>query len=293
MTKDNGPSGATLSKTLGKALARLPAALGEIMTLSPIALGIALIALGAWWYEHGAHLRQAGELHELEKQTAGNISQLQAQAAAAVREANQGRARQIVELDMARQKTERDAATLHQRLLALQAEQQAQARQVAALPTPEVAHRVAARLGLGPGDVGGRDSGLGARVSGLVNKSSSFPSPESQVPSPGFSLSEAALRQVETALVELDGCKQQAQVRDNLLGNCKQQAASSASIIDQQKASLTSLNEALADKDRILAASRQQQKAELKIARGAFSQRLARTLEHVAIGVAIGLAVRH
>ena len=53
------------------------------------------------------------------------------------------------------------------------------------------------------------------------------------------------------------------------------------------------LNEALADKDRILAASDRRQKAELKIARGAFSQRLARTLEHVAIGVAIGLAVRH
>ena len=293
MTKDNGPSGATLSKTLGKALASLPAALGEIMTLSPIALGIALIALGAWWYEHGAHLKQAGELHELEKQTAGNISQLRAQAAAAVREANQGRARQIVELEMAHQKTERDAATLHQRLAALQADQQAQAQKVAALPTPEVARRVAARLGLGPGDVGGRDSGLGARGSGLVNKSSSFPSPESQVPSPGFSLSDAALRQVETALVELDGCKQQAQVRDNLLGNCKQQAASSASIIDQQKASLLGLNQALADKDRILAASDQRQKAELKIARGAFSQRLARTLEHVAIGVAIGLAVRH
>ena len=53
------------------------------------------------------------------------------------------------------------------------------------------------------------------------------------------------------------------------------------------------LNQALADKDRILAASDRRQKAELKIARGAFSQRLARTLEHVAIGVAIGLAVRH
>src|SRR2546426_12606459 len=96
MTKDNGPSGATLGKALGRALARLPAALGEIMTLSPIALGIALIALGAWWYEHGAHLKQAGELHELEKQTAGDISQLRAQAAAAGREADQGRARQNV-----------------------------------------------------------------------------------------------------------------------------------------------------------------------------------------------------
>ena len=285
MTKDNGPSGATLGKTLGKALASLPAALGEVVTLSPFALGIALIALVAWWYEHGAHLKQAGELHELEKQTAGNISQLQAQAAAAVREANQGRARQIVELEMARQKTERDAATLHQRLAALQADQQAQAQKVAALPTPEVARRLAARLGLGPGDLETREPGVGSRESG--------PTPDSRLPTPGFSLSDAALRQVETALVELDGCKQQAQVRDNLLGNCNQQAASSASIIDQQKASLVSLNQALADKDRILAASDRRQKAELKIARGAFSQRLARTLEHVAIGVAIGLAVRH
>ena len=302
MTKDNGPSGSARFKqeasVLGKALASLPAALAEIVTLSPIALGIALIALVAWWYEHGAHLKQAGELHELEKQTAGNISQLRAQAAAAVREANQGRARRIVELETARQKSERGAAALHQRLLALQADQQAQARQVAALPTPEVARRVAARLGLGPGDVETRgsgfgirgsdetrDSGFGIRDSGRKNLD--LPNPEFRIPTPGFSLSEAALRKVETALVELDGCKQQAQVEDSLIGNCKEQAAASASIIDQQKASLAGLNQALADKDRILAASQQQQKAELKTARGAFSQRLVRTLEHVAIGLAV------
>jgi len=285
-----------LGKSLGKALAGLPAALAEIVTLSPIVLGIALIALGAWWYEHGGRLKQAGELHELEKQTAANISELRAHAAA-IGEANQGRARRIVELETARQKSERGAAALHQRLLALQADQQAQARQVAALPTPEVARRVAARLGLGPGDVETRGSGFGIRGSedktrSSEGKDSSFPNPESRLPTPGFSLSEAALRKVETALVELDGCKQQAQVEDSLIGNCKEQAAASASIIDQQKASLAGLNQALADKDRILAASQQQQKAELKIARGAFSQRLVRTLEHVAIGVAIGLAVR-
>src|SRR2546427_1209120 len=107
MTNDNGPSGsarlkqeaAVLGRALTKALAGLPAALAEIVTLSPVALGIALIALGAWWYEHGAHLRQAGELHELKQQTAANISQLRAQAAAAVREANHGRAQRIVELE--------------------------------------------------------------------------------------------------------------------------------------------------------------------------------------------------
>ena len=310
MTNDNGPSGsarlkqeaAVLGRALTKALAGLPAALAEIVTLSPIVLGIALIALGAWWYEHGGRLKQAGELHELEKQTAANISELRAHAAA-IGEANQGRARRIVELETARQKSERGAAALHQRLLALQADQQAQARQVAALPTPEVARRVAARLGLGPGDVETRgsgfgirgsdetrDSGFGIRDSGRKNLD--LPNPESRLPTPGFSLSEAALRKVETALVELDGCKQQAQVEGSLIGNCKEQAAASASIIDQQKASLAGLNQALADKDRILAASQQQQKAELKIARGAFSQRLVRTLEHVAIGVAIGLAVR-
>src|SRR5213595_3904270 len=82
-----------LSKSLGKALAGLPAALAEIVTL-------ALIALGAWWYEHGGRLKQAGELHELEKQTAANISELRAHAAA-IGEANQGRARRIVELETA------------------------------------------------------------------------------------------------------------------------------------------------------------------------------------------------
>src|SRR5438445_623751 len=217
MTKDNGPIGAARLKQEATALSK--------------SLGKALVA---WWYEHGAHLKQAGELHELEKQTAGNISQLQAQAAAAVREANQGRARQIVELEMARQKSERDAATLHQRLAALQADQQAQAQKVAALPTPEVARRVAARLGLGPSDLETRDSGFGVRGSDETRDSGvgirdsgkekslssepRVPSPEPRIPNPGsFALSDAALRQVETALVELDGCKQQAQVRDNLL----------------------------------------------------------------------------
>src|SRR3989442_528079 len=83
----------------------------------------------------------------------------------------------------------------------------------AALSTPEVPHGVAARLGLGPGDVETRGSGFGIRESG--------PTPDFRLPTPGFSVSETALRKVETALVELDGCKQQAQIEDSLIGNCK------------------------------------------------------------------------
>src|SRR5439155_20684122 len=198
-----------LGKSLGKALAGLPAALAEIVTLSPIVLGIALIALGAWWYEHGGRLKQAGQLHELEKQTAANISELRAHAAA-IGEANQGRARRIVELETARQKSERGAAALHQRLLALQADQQAQARQVAALPTPEVARRVAARLGLES-----RDLGLGTGDSGPLTPN---PSPASGRGGTGTGgegsrpPSPESLGQVGAAPVGLDGCRDPAPV---------------------------------------------------------------------------------
>jgi hypothetical protein len=266
-----------LGKSLRTVLASLPAALGEIAALSPIALGVALLALACWWYEHDAHLRQAGALGELKKQTEANISQLQAQASAAVRQANQEHAQQMAQLEIERQKSERDAAALRRRLGALQADQQARLAQVAALPIPELANRLAARLGLDAGDL---KTGAGTPESGSGSGS-------------GAELSAGALRKVDSALVELDGCRQQAEVRDSLLGNCREQAALSAAEIRDQQAALSKLNEALGDKDKVLARSAQEHQAELKLARGTFTQRLLHALEHVALGVAIGAALAH
>ncbi|HEV2492172.1 MAG TPA: hypothetical protein VG204_03775 [Terriglobia bacterium] len=308
--------------------------LAELVTLSPLAVLIGLVALGAWWHEHNQHLRQAGELQELKKQTAADVGQLQSQAAAAAEEANRQRAGRIVSLELERQKSERDAAGLRQRLAALESEEQQQTAQVAALPTAQVASGLASRLGAAPDDfapaaastasaTAAPDNGTGAASqatpagpaenapSRQAAGSSPPPatpgtgrSPASALDEPGqarppappgtayFRVSEAALRKMDAALVSLDGCRRQAQVKDGLLADCQQQAQSSAAIIDEQKASLGKLNEALADKDQILAKRETEHQAELKVARGTFSSRVVHTLEHVAIGVAIGFALK-
>ena len=49
------------------------------------------------------------------------------------------------------------------------------------------------------------------------------------------------------ALDQLDGCRAEAAVRDSLVSNCQAQTKTNAAIIDQQRASLASLNQALAD----------------------------------------------
>ena len=108
----------------------------------------------------------------------------------------------------------------------------------------------------------------------------------------GFTLSEPALRKMSGALDQLDSCRAESALRDGLVSNCQAQTKTSAAIIDQQRASLTSLNQALADKDQIITKRDQEHQTELKIARGTFMGRVVRTLEHVAIGVAIGYALK-
>ncbi len=270
-------------KSFGKVLFVLQKCARGLLLLPPLALGAGLISLAAWWYEHGAHVRQAAELHQLKKQADANVSQLQAQAEAAIREANQQHAREIRDLESRRRTLEQEAEGLRQRLVLLQREEHAQVEQVATLPTPELVNRVATRLGLRTEEMGTRGQGSGVGETPLV--------PGRQSPAP-FALSENALRKVETALVELDACKEQSTVGGQQLNNCKDQMAADAAIMDQQKASLEKLNEALADKDEILARREAEQRAELKVIRGSWHSRLVRTLEHVGIGVAIGVAIR-
>ena len=313
-----------VGRGVGHAMASGSRVLGELVSLSPLGALLALAALGAWWYEHGQHLRQAGELHQLKKQTAGDIAQLQSEAEAATKEANQQRAQQIVELELGRQRSERDAAALRQRLLALQGEEQTKAGQVAALPTSEVASQLATRLGLGSEDVAPSGSGLtgpaaGASLTSLPAGAGPFPQVVGSAPPatpdtgrsqasapvavgqarppapPGthyFQISETAMRKMSSALVSLDSCTEQAQLKDELISNCQDQGTASAAVIDQQKASIAKLNEALNAKDQILAKSEAEHRAELKVVRGTFSSRIVHTLEHVAIGVAVGLVLR-
>lgn len=298
-------------------LLEVPKLIGLLAALSPLALAAGIVAVGLWWFEHDAHIRQGAEIEQVQKQTEARVADLQKQAEQAIRSANQERAERIMALESQRRKLESNAADLRQRLAALQGEEQAQVAQVAALSGPEVAKQVAARLGLGPDDLvsSGAEAGsetprqTGAEFAGNPDKpgptsrpsrdESSLPAGGTPPPEPpstpslSFGLGPEALRRVDMALVQLDNCQKQATVRDQQVSTCQQQTAAQTAIIDQQKASIGELNTALVDKDKIITERDHACQQQLKLARGTFVSRVAHTLEHVAIGVAIGVAIIH
>ena len=267
---------------------------GPKFVLRLAGLGTGILLLMAWFHEHDARVRQAAELQQLRKQTASDVADLQARAEAAIREVNQQRAEVIRNLESRQQKLGQEADQLRNRLGFLRSEEKKQVEQVATLPTSEVVTRVATRLGLpshqtGPGlpqtAVVPEEAGTGAGAR---------PAPKDRTnpAAAPLELSDAALRKIEQALVELDSCREQSVVKDQEVANCRNQVATLAAVVDQQAASLKKLNEALADKDQILAHREAEFRTELKAARGTWPSHLVRTLEHVAIGVAIGLVVR-
>jgi hypothetical protein len=253
--------------------------------------------LAAWWYAHQARLRQSIELALLQKQTATALSTLEAGAAAAIRQANERNAHAIHELEAQRRKLERDANGLAARLQALQQNERAQAAQTAILPPAELARRVAAELGSRESGIGNRESGSGSRGSSDVKPpassvGSSLPTPDSPLPTPALVLSEPQLRNLAAALVERDACREQQQVVEAQFTNCRGQVDTNATILQHQADSLAQLNTALSAKDEILKRRETQHQAELKAARGSRLARLARVVEYVAIGVAIGAVLR-
>jgi hypothetical protein len=279
---------------------RVTKALGKLLLLSPLVLLIALLAVVAWWYEHDAHFKQASELAELKKETEVQVAKLRVDAETATRQANQINAQQIRDLEAQRSNLERNAETLRQQLALLGERERSQVEQVATLPAPEVAHSVASALGLSPNDLGTADAGSRTETPGPQSAPAGTPSAApgsvgavAAGANPPYELSEQGLRRIDTALVQLDSCRKQAAVRDQEVTNCQQQAATSQNIIAEQKASIDKLNTALADKDQILAREQQSNKEQMRIVRGSWPQRTLRVAEHVAIGVAIGLAIRH
>jgi hypothetical protein len=110
--------------------------------------------------------------------------------------------------------------------------------------------------------------------------------------SPALELSDQGARKVETALIELDSCRQQAQVMGQQVSNCEQQAKLGSAIQEQQSGTIAKLNAALADKDQILARSEEAHRAELKAARGTWRARFLRAVEIFAGGFIAGVLVR-
>jgi hypothetical protein len=111
--------------------------------------------------------------------------------------------------------------------------------------------------------------------------------------SPGaLVLSEAGARKVEAAFLELDSCRQQAQVLGQQVSNCEQREQLASSIQEQQSGTVVKLKAALADKDQALERSEQERRAELEAARGHSRAHLLRTLAIFAGGILAGVVLR-
>lgn len=233
--------------------------------------------------EHDAHVRQATELKQLKRQTATDVAVLRDQAARALRQAN-AQVEEIQGLESRRRALEQRAEQLREQLASLQAQESREAGQVATLPTPEVAMRVATRLGIEE-----RGSGLGGR--GSENSRGSVPESRNANPE-SLLISGDSLRKIDAALVELDACRGESTVRDQQEVNCREQVENDTAIIDRQAASINELHQAVAAKDQILARREAELQAELKAARGSRIGRIGRTLKYVAMGVAIGVVIR-
>lgn len=288
-----------------------------------VALGAVGLLAAFMWMEHNAHLRSEGALKEIQKQTETEVSALRSQADSAARNANQSNARASSELQASRRLLQRQSQELGQKLDALQASEQRKVEQVAALSAVEIGRRLGVQLGPGMIEDGIRDPGFGVRKAdgspaSVVSRPLSIVRTESPVAphdgqrttdngpssitnhqSPitnnsnsGLTLTETGARQVETALVELDSCRGQMSVQSAQSSNCRKEAAAEAAMVEQQKSSIAQLNLALGDKDQILAKRETEFKAEIKAARGTLFGRVRRVTECVAVGVAIGLALR-
>jgi len=295
-------------RAAGRKLASLPLLQGLLRIvpgLPAAALAGVVILFCAWSCEHQARRREMIEAKQVRKQTAEEISQLRQQVAGALRDAKQS-AQAARELEAQRQQFAREAEGLRQSLELLRKQELARINEVATLPTVEVASRVASRLqeqGTGNRErgtgqqlqeqgTGNREQGTGQQLQeqGAGNREQGIG--VSGRGSGALVLSDQGVRKVETALIELDSCRQQTQVMGQQVSNCEQQAKLDSNLQQQQSDTISKLNAALADKDQILARSAEAHQAELKAARGTWRRRFLHAVEIFAGGFIAGVLVR-
>ncbi len=109
---------------------------------------------------------------------------------------------------------------------------------------------------------------------------------------PAASLSDAAWRKIDSALVEGDACRSENAVLNREMANLNDQVTTQASMLGQQSAAIEKLNQALAAQDQVLAQTQAEHKAELKVARGTLLGRAGRVVKYVALGVVVGMVIR-
>jgi len=261
-------------------------------------VGFCGLVFSLWVLDHDEHARQAQELAEIKQRASADVSALRARAEAALREANVQHARQVRELESQQNRLWRQAGDLQERFAALQKEEHAKLEQASTLPTSVLASQVARGLGLTQpeADHSGSPASGSARgperlAADAGPQNSSLPAPAQPTGASFTGLDEDALRKVNTALIELNSCREQRDLMGQQIANCNQQVATGAAVASQQAASIQKLNEAVEAKDRILERRDAEHHEEIKAIRGTRLARLGRTLEHVLIGVAIGIGV--
>ncbi len=292
----------------------------RVMVLPLVALLALVLLFVAWSCERQARLEDAEAVAQSKQQAAMEISRLQAEVKTTVAEANQKHAQAVQQFESQQQSLEREAARLRESLRSLRQQELARVDEVATLPIEQVEMRVAARLGpsslatLERNDSGSEIRGPGANKSALPPTTDSersaklspatgsvateratglqSPNPSPASPTPSLSLTGQGLRKVETAFVQLDACREQSRTLEQQVDNCHQQTTASAGLIDEQNLAITKLNTALADKDKILAQTDAQHRAELKAARGSLKSRFFGAVKYVAAGVLIGVLAR-
>ncbi len=297
-------------------------ALAALRSLTKGALGIAagvpltlwlgaaaLLAAGLWLQEHDAKVRAGAALEQSRQQSAQRIAALEAQASAALRQANERNAATITRLETRRAALARQAAELTTQLGALRKKNRAEQAEITTMPAEQVSERVRTMLGessviSGPSSaVRGPSQGamqadakaVGAANEPAVGTPALQPASGERVTAvgtPPLQLTEEGQRQVLSALVERDACRDESSLLERQLANCNQRVAAGEAEIRTQADSLARLNAALGAKDKILAEREAQHRAELRAARGTWRRRAWRALKYVAAGLVMGVALR-
>jgi hypothetical protein len=259
--------------TLGSILKRL--------TFSRVIIVGAVFIIAVLWWSHNEYLRNEGRLEEVQKQSAARAKSLEAQIDEAVKKAALEHAAAMRELESRRRKLENMAGDLQKRLDDIRTQERGRLQDIAALPLDQLSAQVTQQLG---------GEGQDIVVSAPSSKQSA--EPESSTPNPNLVVTEEGFRKIATALSQLESCQEQDKVKDQLLSNCQEQASLNASAVGKMNQTVNDLQELVRKKDEVIAQKDAAHAAELKAARGTWGSRILRAAKYIAVGVAIGVAVR-
>lgn len=228
------------------------------------------LALGAWWLEHDARVRQEAQAEILDRQDAATITALKTQADQAFAAANESAAREKqAEAKLAAQSMAENR--LKAQLAAVQVAAQRDQQRRAALPPAEVKQAVAEQIG---------DQGVRGQVPGVSKNE--------------IVLTETGVRKVDDALAELKSCQEQNALGTQLIETCLAQRDSLDAIARERGSQLDNFKTALKAQQDLAGAEKTKLERQVTIARGGW---LRRTWEKVEVpvlliaGFSLGVAV--